>query len=246
MFFNQQGRPIPAANRPKSVFDQLFVKSNRDAARRLAVQQSALDQLMADARSLNRHLSKHDQETLQQYLQSVRETEQKVEKAKKWLNTPLPIVNADSLNLDITPDDPRNYLRTMFELIYLAFQTDSARTVTYQIGRENGVGISDFLARAVGFNRAHMLSHDVKKPGGWKNFGVYHRFLAEEWGLFLSRLKSTPEPGGKGSMLDNTLSLYGSASSAFHLSPFTKLSSYPRRREKHGYQTRTVSALWFG
>ena len=133
MFFNQQGRPIPAANRPKSVFDQLFVKSNRDAARRLAVQQSALDQLMADARSLNRHLSKHDQETLQQYLQSVRETEQKVEKAKKWLNTPLPIVNADSLNLDITPDDPRNYLRTMFELIYLAFQTDSARTVTYQI-----------------------------------------------------------------------------------------------------------------
>ena len=75
MSFNQQGRPIPAENRPKRVFDQLFVKSNHEAARRLAVQQSALDELMADAKSLSRHLSRHDQETLQQYLQSVRETE---------------------------------------------------------------------------------------------------------------------------------------------------------------------------
>jgi hypothetical protein len=218
MSFNQQGRPIPAENRPKRIFDSLLVKSNNEAARRLAVEKSSLDQLMEDARSLNRHLSKHDQETLAQYMQSVRETEQKAEKAKKWVNTPLPVVNADSLNLDITPEDPRNYLRTMFDLIFLAFQTDSTRTVTYQIGRENGIGISDFLARAIGFNRAHMLSHDVKKPGGWKNFGTFHRFLSNEYAHFLTRLKSTPEPGGQGSMLDHTLAFYGSASSAFHLS----------------------------
>jgi len=215
MSYNKQGRPIPAENRPKLIFDQLFVKSNGEAARRLAVEKSALDQLMDDARSLKRHLSKNDQETLAQYLQSVRETEQKVEKARKWIDTPLPVVKSDTLNLNITPEDPRNYLRTMFELIYLAFQTDSTRSVTYQIGRENGVGISDFLARSIGFNRAHMLSHDVKKPGGWQNFGTYHRFLANEWSIFLDRLKSTPEPGN---MLENTLAFYGSASSAFHLS----------------------------
>ena len=149
----------------------------------------------------------------------MRETERKVEKAKAWLKVPLPTVEAEYLNLQVTPpEDPRNYVRTMFELIFLAFQTDSTRTVTYQIGRENGVGISDRLARAVGHNLTHMLSHWVKKPGGWENFGRYHRFLCEEWGRFVTRLKSTPEPGGHGSMLDNTLCLYGSASSAFHLS----------------------------
>ncbi|MEO2035371.1 MAG: hypothetical protein ABGZ35_25105, partial [Planctomycetaceae bacterium] len=95
---------------------------------------------------------------------------------------------------------------------------DSTRVATYQLGRENGVGISDYLARAVGFNLTHQLSHNTKNPDGWKNFGTYCRFISEELGRFVSRLKGTPEPGGAGNMLDNTLILFGSASSAFHLS----------------------------
>jgi len=218
MSFNQNGRPIPAEHKPKRIFDMLFVKSSEDAARGLAISRSALDDLMADARSLQRTLSKHDQETLDQYLQSVRDTEIKVEKAKRWMEIPLPKVNVDHLTLDITPEDPKVYLQTMFELIYLAFQTDSTRVVTYQIGRENGVGASDYLARAVGFNLTHRLTHETKKPGGWENFGTYCRFLCEEYGRFANRLKSTPEVGGDGSMLDNTLLFFGSASSSFHLS----------------------------
>lgn len=196
----------------------LFVKSDDHAARRLAVSQSALDDLLADARSLRPTLSAHDQRTLDEYLQSVRETEIKVEKAKRWINTPLPTVDVDHLNLDITPEDPRNYLRTMFELIFLAFRTDSTRVVTYQIGRENGIGVSDYLARAVGFKATHQLSHATTEPGGWKNFGTYCRFLSEEYGRFAGKLKETPEPDGEGSLLDNSLLLFGSASSAFHLS----------------------------
>ena len=146
------------------------------------------------------------------------DTEIKVEKAKRWLDIPFAQVNVDHLNLDVTPEDPRNYLRTMYELIYLAFKTDSTRVATYQLGRENGVGISDCLARAVGFKLSHQLTHAVKEPNGWKNFGTYCNFLSEEFGRFVSRLKSTPEPGSEGVMLDNTLILFGSASSAFHLS----------------------------
>ena len=216
--YNAQGRPIPAEHKPKRIFDMLFVKSGPDAARRLAVSKSALDDLLEDARSLNRSLSKHDQETLADYLQSVRDTEVKVEKAKRWLNIPMPRMDTDRLKLDITPEDPRNFLRTMYELIYLAFKTDTTRTVTYQLGRENGVGISDYLARAVGFKGTHYLSHETKKPDGYKNFGIYCRFINEELGRFASRLKATPEPGGEGNMLDNTALLFGSASSAFHLS----------------------------
>jgi len=218
MSFTRTGRAIPAENRPKRIFDLLFVKNNADAARRLAMSQSALDDLMADARSLRRELSAGDQQRLDDYLQSVRETEQRVEKAKRWIDVPLPTVNVDHLDLEVKPDDPRNYLRTMFELIFLAFKTDSTRVATYQLGRENGVGVSDYLARAVGFRQTHQLTHETKKPGGWENFGLYCRFLSEEFGRFLTKLKETPEAGGPGSMLDNTLALFGSASSSFHLS----------------------------
>lgn len=218
MSFNRGGRPIPAEHKPKRVFDGLFVKNSKDAARRLATSRSALDNLLADARALKAELSTQDQRVLDEYLQSLRETEVKVEKAKRWLNIPLPQVDVDHLQLEISPEDPRVYLQTMFELIYLAFKTDSTRAVTYQIGRENGVGVSDYLARAVGFNLTHQLSHKTKEPNGWKNFGTYNRFLAEEYGRFLTRLRDTPDPAAAGSMLDNTLTLFGSASSAFHLS----------------------------
>ncbi|MCA9058995.1 MAG: DUF1552 domain-containing protein, partial [Planctomycetaceae bacterium] len=216
--FNRSGRAIPAEHRPKRIFDLLFVKSDTDAARRLSLSESALDDLLQDAQSLRQTLSAADRDRLDEYLQSVRETEIKVEKAKRWMNIPLPQVGVDHLKLDITMDDPRVYLQTMFELIYLAFKTDSTRVVTYQLGRENGIGVSDYLARAIGFNLTHQLSHETKEPGGWKNFGLYCQFLSEEYGRFIARLKETPEPAGEGSMLDNTLLLFGSASSAFHLS----------------------------
>lgn len=216
--FNRNGRAIPAEHRPKRVFDMLFVKSDGDAARRLAISRSALDDMLADATSLRKNLSTNDQRSLDEYLDSVREAEIKVEKSKHWIDTPLPTVESDHLNLDITPDDPRRYVQTMFELVYLAFKTDSTRVATYQLGRENGFGISDHLARAVGLNLAHHLSHATKEPDGWKNFGTYCQFLNEEFARFIMKLKQTPEPAGQGTMLDNTLLLFGSASSAFHLS----------------------------
>ena len=218
MSFDASGRPLPAEHRPKRIFDMLFVKNGADAALRLAQSKSSLDGLLQDAKSLERQLSKHDQATLDQYLQSVRDTERRVEKAKRWLNIPLPTVDVDHLKLDITPEDPREYLRTMFELIFLAFQTDLTRVATYQLGRENGVGVSDYLARAVGFTLTHQLSHKTKEPDGWKNFGTYCQFISEELGRFATKLRSTPDAGSPGNMLDNTVLLFGSASSAFHLS----------------------------
>lgn len=216
--FTRTGRAIPAEHRPKRVFDSLFVKTDAAAERRLAMNESALDALLEDARSLRKKLSGADRESLDEYLDSVRATELKVEKAKRWAKIPLPVVEADHLKLEVTPDEPRLYLQTIYELMYLAFRTDSTRTAAYQIGRENGVGRSDILARAVGFPLSHQLSHETKNPEGWERFGIYCRFLAEEWGRFVQKLKDTPEPGGEGSMLDHSLLLFGSASSAFHLS----------------------------
>ena len=216
--FNREGRPIPVMNKPKQIFDMLFVTSGKDAAERLARSKSALDLLIDNTRSLSRQLSKRDQETLKQYLDAVRDTELKLAKAQKWIDTPIPQVDTKNLHLDAEPKEARLYFQTMYELIYLAFLSDSSRVATFQLGRENGEGPHDLLSLAVGLGGAHGLTHEVKKPDGWKNLGTYNRYQAEEFGRFAQRLKDTPEPTGKGNMLDNTLAMHGSASSSFHLS----------------------------
>jgi hypothetical protein len=216
--FNREGRPIPAMNRPKQIFDMLFVTSGKDAAERLARSKSALDLLIENTRSLNRQLSTRDQETLRQYLDAVRDTELKLAKAQRWIDTPVPQVDTQNLHLDAEPKEARLYFKTMYELIYLAFLSDSTRAATFQLGRENGEGPHDLLSLAVGHGGAHGLTHEVKKPGGWQNLGTYNRYQAEEFGRFAQRLKDTPEPTGNGNMLDNTLAMHGSASSSFHLS----------------------------
>jgi hypothetical protein len=216
--FNSEGRPIPAMNKPKDVFDMLFVTSNQDAAARLARSKSALDLLIANTRALNRELSSHDQQTLQQYLDAVRDTEVKLTKAQKWIDTPFPTVDTKYLTLEAEPKEARLYFQTMYELIYLAFLSDSTRVATFQLGRENGEGPHDLLSLAVGLGPAHGLTHAVKQPDGWKNLGTYNRYQVEEFSRFLHRLKETAEPSGDGNMLDNTFAMHGSASSSFHLS----------------------------
>ena len=216
--FNREGRAIPAMNKPKDIFDMLFVTSGKDAAAKLARSKSALDFLIENTRSLARELSKKDQETLKQYLDAVRDTELKLAKAQKWIDTPTPKVDTRNLHLDAEPKEAKLYFQTMYELIYLAFLSDSTRVATFQLGRENGEGPHDLLSLAVGLGAAHGLTHEVKKPNGWKNLGTYNRYQAEEFGRFVQKLKGTPEPTGKGNMLDNTFAMHGSASSSFHLS----------------------------
>ena len=148
----------------------------------------------------------------------MRDTEVKLAKAQKWIDTPIPAVDTSKLHLEATPEEARLYFQTMYELIYLAFLSDSTRVATFQLGRENGEGPHDLLSKAVGLNGAHGLTHAVKQPDGWKNLGSYNRYQAEEFGRFVQRLQDTPEPTGEGNMLDNTFAMHGSASSSFHLS----------------------------
>jgi hypothetical protein len=216
--FNREGRPIPALNKPKQIFDMLFVTSGKDAAERLARSKSALDLLIENTRSLGRQLSARDQQTLKQYLDAVRDTEVKLAKAQRWIEEPIPQVDTRNLHLEAEPKEARLYFKTMYELIYLAFLSDSTRIATFQLGRENGEGPHDLLSQAVGLGGAHGLTHEVKRPGGWQNLGTYNRYQAEEFGRFAQRLKDTPEPTGNGNMLDNTFAMHGSASSSFHLS----------------------------
>ena len=87
----------------------------------------------------------------------------KLSKAEQWLDAPIPHVDSSGLHLEAGPSEARQYFQTMYDLIYLAFLSDSTRVATFQLGRENGGGPHDMLSKAVDLGGAHGLTHAVKR-----------------------------------------------------------------------------------
>ena len=213
--YDRDGRPIPAMNNPREIFRRLFGSPEGNQRQRLQNQASVLDAILDEAKSLDRRLGKRDRVKMDEYLSSVREVEQQVERAQSWLDIPKPTVSEDSLNLDVDPSTPRVYLRTMFDLLTLAFQTDSTRVATFQMAAENGQGGEGAFPLAVGISKsAHAVSHARTDYEQWSR---YQSFFAEQFAYFLDRMKSIEDASGT-NLLDQTMSLYGSATSQTHLS----------------------------
>ena len=220
--FNENGHPVPALNSPQTVFDRLFGVDDPNLERqRRSLQSSAsmLDRIGDHSKQVRRDLGAQDQVKLDEYLESVREIEKRVERSQAWLDIPRPELSdrdREMLHLDADDEAPKELMRTMYDLIYLALRTDSTRFVTYQIG-----SMGDFSSKAgkfpqlLGFaDTLHTLAHDWNKPGGAENLGKWDRHMAGEFGRFLDKLRSTPE--AEGTLLDNTLAFYGSSNSQTH------------------------------
>jgi hypothetical protein len=137
--YDGKGRPIPALNQPQQIFDRFFGTGDADLIarrRRLASASGMLDRVLEDSRSLRRRLGQQDREKFDEYLASVRQIEQRVALSQRWLEIPRPELRdeeRDMLHLDSDDKAPLNFIRTMYDLIYLAFRTDSTRVATYQI-----------------------------------------------------------------------------------------------------------------
>lgn len=209
--FDDNGTPLPAENRPQAVFDRLFVvdSATSRAARqqRLSEDRSILDSVLADSLALGRRLGKADSAKLDQYLNSIREVELRVQRRAEWIDKPRPKVNADGLVLNSGPR-PHNfkaYLRTMYDLIALALQTDTTRVATFQMGKESNGGSYAELGIQ---GDQHTYSHHGGDETMLATLAKIDRFLVEQWGYFLNRLQSTPD--GDGTLLDNTMILFGS------------------------------------
>ena len=217
--FTRTGQPIPSINRPALVFERLFGTNSDsiDAQRKgLTRTGSHLDLLVDEARDLHRQLGKADQAKLDQYLTSVREVEQDVERSAQWLDVPRPKVSATGLALDADTSTPDDLIRTMLDLIVLAFQTDSTRFATYQLASMHGaISIANKFPSLLGFAKdAHGLAHGMKKDGGAINQGKWDQYLATQLHYFLDKMNSIEE--GDGTLLDNTCVLYGSSNSTTH------------------------------
>jgi hypothetical protein len=214
--FDAQGRAIPAESVPRRLFERLFEPpAQGDLAAReraLASGRRRVDFLLEDSRSLRNNLGRPDQQRLDEFLQSLSEVEGRLVRAQDWLGKALPKVDRTKINLDVSPRGPTDYIRTMLDLIVLAFETDTTRVAAYQMCAEDGVGICDRFPAILGIGKGghHGLSHDNNQVPWAK----YDRYLAEQFAYFLGRLGSIRE--GDTRLLDNTMALYGCGTSTTH------------------------------
>lgn len=216
--YSLDGKPIPAENSPRRVFDRLFrgdrasLENRRD---RLKKRIKLVDAVLENARSLNRTLGRSDRQKMDQYMTSLDEVESRLIASEKWLDIPVKNQDYSHLNLDAAPEgEPAEYYRNMFDLIALAFDADITRSVAFMLNREDGMGISDTFPLKLGLSRTHhSLSHAGDKDGQ-TDFAKYDRFLSEQLGYFLSRLQEYSDRNG--TVLDNSIVLFGSGASTTH------------------------------
>lgn len=216
--FNLEGRPIPAENNPRRIFDRLFrgergsLVAERD---RLQRRIRLVDAVAEGARSLQRRLGRTDRERMDQYLTSLNEVESRLITSERWIDVPLKKQDYSHLNLDATSDgEPADYYRTMFDLIALAFDADITRSVAFMLNREDGMGISDTFPLKLGLKQTHHSLSHAENKNGQLEFAKYDLFLSQQLAHFLARLNGYQDR--LGSVLDNTIVLFGSGASTTH------------------------------
>ena len=216
--YNLEGKPIPAENNPRRVFDRLF----RGDRASLATQREQLqrriklvDAVLDNSKLLNKQLGQSDRDKMDQYLTSLDEIESRLIASEKWIDIPVKTQDYSHLNLDANSEgEPHEYYRNMFDLIALAFDADITRSVTFMLNREDGMGVSDTFPVKLGLNRTHhSLSHAEDKDGQLA-FAKYDLFLSQQVAHFLGQLEQFQDQNG--SVLDNTIVLFGSGASTTH------------------------------
>ncbi len=196
--------PLPAEAHPRIVFESLFGDGGNAADRRAALKKRAslLDSLADEITRLQKTLGPADRNTVNQYLESIREVERRIQKAEAdTVDNPLP-------DLDRPVGVPAAYAdhaRLMFDLQVLALQGDITRVITFQLARETSnrtypeIGVPD---------PHHPLTHHGNDPEKIAKVAKVNQFHVSLFAEFLTKLQATPE--GNGSLLDHSLYLYGS------------------------------------
>jgi len=196
--------PLPAEAHPRAVFERLFGDGGNTADRRAEMKKDAsiLDWITEDIANLRGKVGPADRTRINQYLDTVREVERRIQKAEAQaresrlpeLDRPLGV-----------PAAYADHARLMFDLQVLAMQADMTRVITFQLARETSnrtypeIGVSD---------AHHPLTHHGGNPEKMERVAKINAFHVSLFAYFLEKLKSTAE--GEGSLLDHSAILYGS------------------------------------
>ena len=218
--FTAAGRPIPSLSNPRAIFNRLFGVTDRSLEQQRKAfgrDRSILDHVLEETRAIGASLSASDRRRLDEYAESVREIERRLDSADKWLDSQQPNVEAGDFNLTVTSaDNAEDYIRSILDLMHVAILTDSTRTITYQVTSEDAKGIGDRFPNSIGLPNHHQLSHGIASAAGYEQWGRYDRFLSKQLAYFIDKLHRTDDPVQPGSLLENTLVYYGCSTSRTH------------------------------
>jgi Protein of unknown function (DUF1552) len=192
--------PTPLEIYPALAFDRLF----KDEASK--GDKSVLDAVMADAGDLRRRISVNDQRKLDEYLESVREVEQRIENAGKKgeLQGWRPTLTAPNIPrpADGIPQDIAEHMRLMCDILVLGFQTDTTRLCTLKLNNDHSS--LRFPNLGVDYMIHHLLSHS--DSADWLKV---NQFFLEQVAYIARKLDAVRE--GDRTLLDNTMLLYCSS-----------------------------------
>src|SRR5215471_17527802 len=196
-------QPLPQEGNPRAVFQKLFGQGDTDKERAAILHEtgSILDRVKGQAARLQASLGVRDRAVVNDYLDSVREIERRVQMASQ----------ADMSRLDIpdapvgVPNDITEHFKLMFDLMALAFQADITRVVTFSMDREASMRTYTNLGIAEGF---HPLSHHGNNPQKMDKLVQIQKYHTEVFAGFVKRLLETKE--AEGTVLDHSTILFGS------------------------------------
>ena len=204
--WRSENQPMTPESNPRAVFERLFGAGDAkeratSLGQRYASKKSVLDFVQQDAKALQKYLGRSDRHKMDEYLTGVREIERQIEKAEAMGIPADPGVPAP----EAQPDSYKEQLRLMFDMMVLAFKTDSTRISTFLMAHDGSnrsfqdIGVSD---------GHHSLSHHQRNPKNLEKLAKIDLFYMEQLAYFLDRLKNTPDVDGK-SLLHNSMIVYG-------------------------------------
>lgn len=196
--------PMPAEYNPRLAFEKVFGSGNNkaDAARR-AKRKSVLDFISQDAKNLHKKIGTEDRDKLDEYLTSIRQVERNIEQAENFHSKYPSNTKPDGI-----PREYKAHIRTMFDIMTLAFKTDSTRISSFMLSSEG----SNRSFKEIGVSGGHhALSHHRNKPDALRDIAKIDAYYAEQFAYFLKTLKNSPEGDDGGNLLDNTMVVYASS-----------------------------------
>ena len=196
---------------PRAVFDRLFgvTKKTRE---QLEDEASIIDHVLADAKALHAQGSDADRRKLDEYLNSVREVEKRVQgnlrpadREGEWEPLAEPELYRPEAGIPATRDE---HLRQMLDLIVLAFQTDTTRVATFMMAHGFSRQNFTFLDGVKGDH--HSISHHKENPELTEPYTLVSRWYVSQLVYLVEKMREIDEGQGR-TLLDNTMILYGSA-----------------------------------
>jgi hypothetical protein len=198
--------PLPMEINPRVTFERMFGRAGSSSQRlaRMKTDRSILDSVKSDVKDLENGLGPRDRVRLNDYLDNVREIEQRIQRAENQATTDVPVPNAPIG----VPESFEEHVALQFDLLALAYEANITKVFAFMMSRD----ASQRVYPNIGVNEPHhSMSHHGNNPDKLSNLVKLNTYHVSLFAKFLDKLKSTSD--GDGSLLDHSLILYGSGMS---------------------------------